>query len=198
MTSTQTNPVADSAAPAMPLRLQNPDRREGAAGENLVGKRLHRDVGHEAVILSDRRLPDTGGKIDHLVVARSGVWVIDAKCWTGQITYKYAGGLFAPIWKLTVDGRDCTYLTDDIYGQVIRVAQVLKDPADVHAAVVFAHGDWGTAATMRFLLGRPYRHLGVWITWAAALAHIIDKAGPLTPEKIASVGHTLDKALPPR
>jgi hypothetical protein len=173
--------------------------RRGAGGEYLVAKRLYKDLIDPVVILNDRHLPGTPGNIDHLVVASSGVWVIDTKYWNGEIAYKHVGGIFSDRWKLTVDGVDRTSLTDEIYSQVIPVSKVLRDPGiAIHPALVFANGDWGNAATIRLLRNRPYRHLGVWITWPGALTRIINEDGPMTGEMVTGVGSILDRELPPR
>src|SRR5438477_561951 len=60
--------------------------RRGAAGERAVGERLDERLadGH-SVVLHDRRMPGGRGNIDHLVVAPTGVYVVDAKDVQGKV-----------------------------------------------------------------------------------------------------------------
>jgi len=60
--------------------------RRGAAGERAVGERLDERLadGH-SVVLNDRRMPGGRGNIDHLVVAPTGVYVVDAKDVQGKV-----------------------------------------------------------------------------------------------------------------
>jgi hypothetical protein len=37
------------------------------------------------VVLHDRRIPGRRSNIDHLVIARSGVWVVDTKRYRGKV-----------------------------------------------------------------------------------------------------------------
>ena len=52
---------------------------KGSKGERQLADRLLREVGDRAVLLHDRKVPRTRGNIDHIAIAASGVWVIDAK-----------------------------------------------------------------------------------------------------------------------
>src|SRR4051794_15509835 len=51
----------------------------GASGEELVADWLSKHLRDSAIVLHDRRVPRSRANIDHLVVARSGVWVVDSK-----------------------------------------------------------------------------------------------------------------------
>jgi hypothetical protein len=57
----------------------------GSEGERRLAAHLLRTVGDRAVLLHDRKVPRTRGNIDHLAIAASGVWVIDAKHYTGLV-----------------------------------------------------------------------------------------------------------------
>ncbi len=91
-----------------------------------------------AVVLTDRRVPGTKSNIDHIVIAPSGVWIIDSKKWNGKIKYK-AESMMSVNMRLFVGGKDRTSAVESIYGLVIPVAQVMKDrsvpvalPAGLH------------------------------------------------------------------
>ena len=190
------NPVGGSSALRVSQERGAPKYAKGAVGEFLVAKRLFEDLGDEAVILNDRRVPGGAANIDHVVVASSGVWVIDAKKWRGLIEYKNVGDPFAEKRRLLVGGHDRTEEIEKIYKLVIPVAQAVGDPAvPIHPALVFVDGDWGSGATLRILSKRPYRHLGVWVTWPRALTSMIAKPGPLTLGDVRVIGERLDGLL---
>jgi hypothetical protein len=64
--------------------------------------------------------------IDHLAVAASGVWVVDAKTHKGQLEVRRSGGLFGPrVERLFIGGRDQTKLLAGLTSQVEAVRQVL-------------------------------------------------------------------------
>ena len=173
---------------------QKRNRRKGAAGEYLMDLRLHSDLTNGEVILNDRRIPDGYGNIDHVVVAPSGVWIIDSKSWSGRIEYRGVKGVFDPIEHLFVGEKDCTYLVDDIYAQVIPVAALINDRAvPIRPAIVFLEGDW--KSTWRLLRNKPYVHKHVVIAWPSALISKINEPGPLTPNVIEEIGHDLDQRL---
>ena len=58
---------------------------KGSAGERELAEALQRRIGDRAVLLHDRRIPRTSANIDHLAVAASGVWIIDAKTHKGRV-----------------------------------------------------------------------------------------------------------------
>ena len=116
--------------------------RKGAVGEYLMGVSLHKRLTNGEVILTDRQVPGTQANIDHIVVASSGVWIIDAKMWKGKIVYK-AVSPTSVVMKLTVDGEDRTDHLDAIYKLVIPVANVIGDHSvPIHPAIVFVEGEW--------------------------------------------------------
>jgi hypothetical protein len=66
----------------------------GAEGERRVGAWLDTLTSAGALVLHDRRVLRSKAKIDHLVVAPSGVWVIDSKHYDGRIECRDVGGWF--------------------------------------------------------------------------------------------------------
>lgn len=74
------------------------DRRPGRADRR---SRLNDLASDTVLVLHDRRMRRPDGRlaksnIDHLVVCASGVWVIDAKAYDGQLEVRRAGGLLSP------------------------------------------------------------------------------------------------------
>lgn len=171
---------------------------KGATGEYLMDRYLHEHLTDGEVILTDRRVPGGDANIDHVVVASSGVWIIDSKMWEGKIVYK-AKSMTSAKMKLTIGGEDRTAKIQTIYNLVIPVAGVIEDRSiPIHPALVFVEADWGSRAAIRFLGGKPYRHEGVWLTAPIVLRKLIQEPGPLTTDDIALIGAKLDQVLIPR
>jgi Nuclease-related domain len=81
----------------------------GAVGEERLGARLDSLASAEIAVLHDRRIPGTKANIDHIVVTKAGIWVIDAKRYKGRPELKIEGGILRPrVEKLFVGRRDCT------------------------------------------------------------------------------------------
>ncbi len=144
-------------------------------------------------------VPGGNANIDHVVVASSGVWIIDSKMWEGKIVYKSKTLSTSANMRLTVGGQDRTATIRKIYSLVIPVAGVIGDRSiPVHPALVFVEGDWGSRAAIRFLGGKPYKHEGVWLTAPIVLRKLIQEPGPLSADAIAHIGAKLDQVLMPR
>ena len=196
--SMRPDPVGGSAALREAQARRDPKWIKGAAGEYLMDQSLHKHVNKDAIILTDRRVPGTKSNIDHIVIAPSGVWIIDSKNWKGKIEYK-AESMMSVNTRLYVGGRDRTSETESIYGLVIPVAQVIGDRSvPIHPALVFIDGDWSLASLPRMLANKPYQHLSVWITPPRTLAKLINEPGPLDADSVKRVGNKLDEALVPR
>jgi hypothetical protein len=76
----------------------------------------------EVALLHDRRMPASRANIDHLAVASTGVYVIDAKRYRGRIEVR------SPMFgksKLVIAGRDRTKLVTGLEKQVDAVTTAL-------------------------------------------------------------------------
>jgi hypothetical protein len=60
----------------------------GGAGESTVARALADLTVDGYFVLHDRRLRGVGGNIDHLLIGPVGVYVIDAKAWSGPVTVR--------------------------------------------------------------------------------------------------------------
>ncbi|MGY1887746.1 nuclease-related domain-containing protein [Blastococcus sp. SYSU DS0753] len=123
--------------------------RRGAAGERAVARRLDQLVARGVEVLHDRRIPDTKANIDHIAVSSSGVYVIDAKNYTGTVRVDWEGGLLSPRrYKLTVGRRDATKLVTSVQRQVQLVRDALAgdprlpDDVAVTGVLAFFDADW--------------------------------------------------------
>ena len=72
-------------------------------------------------MLHDRRVPNTRGNIDHLVIAATGVWIVDAKKWEGRVERRWGG---RPSQRLLfVNGRNRTAAIEKLGWQIQAVAR---------------------------------------------------------------------------
>jgi hypothetical protein len=194
----ESDPVGGSAALREARVRRDPKWTKGAAGEYLMDRSLHNHIKEGAVILTDRVLPGTKSNIDHIVIAQSGVWIIDTKTWRGKIEYK-STSVFGTEKRLYVGGRDRTPDVEAIFNLVIPVAQVIGDKTvPIRPALVFIDGEWSDASTPRIVTSRPYQHLTVLISWPKALWKKINEVGPLDADTVKQIGERLDASLRPR
>lgn len=165
---------------------------KGSEGERLLAQRRLKAVGDRAVLLNDRTVPRSRGNIDHIAIAASGVWVIDAKRYKGLVERRDVGGLFKSDLRLFVGGRDQTKLADGLGWQIDAVRDALGGtPVTISAALCFIEAEWK-------LLARPFQQNGVWVTWAKKLAEMIAEPGALTPDDVTDVASRIAVALPPK
>jgi hypothetical protein len=166
--------------------------RSGSEGERKLANYLTERLGGRVVLLHDRRVPRTRGNIDHLVVAASGVWVIDAKLRKGLIELRDVGGWFKVDRQLYVGGRRQTKLVDGIGWQVEAVRNALGTPGvPVHSAVCFVDGEWK-------LFAKPFELNGVLVCWPTKLVEKISQDGALEPAEVLAVAGYLASSLPAR
>ncbi len=165
--------------------------REGAAGEERVARRLEERLEGQAVLLHDRRVPGTRGNIDHLVIAASGVWIVDAKRYKGKVEKRDKGGWFRTDLHLYVGGRDQTKLVEKMQWQHDAVRAALgSDEVPLHLALTFVDAEWP------LFFAKPLRFDDVWVSWPAKLADLIAEPGPLSGDDIERVARELSVRLP--
>jgi hypothetical protein len=142
----------------------------GAAGEEHVAKLLAKYLGDDVIVLHDRRVPHSRANIDHLVVAPSGVWVIDTKRYKGKAT------IDRPLLgkpRLVINGRDQTKLIDGLDRQVVLVRTAMQEIApetSTRGALCFLDTDLPLIRTLTFS-GYP-------LLYPKRLAKRISRAGP--------------------
>jgi hypothetical protein len=147
---------------------------KGAQGERRVARRLDTLELNGIVLMHDRKDPASRGNIDHLAVATSGVWVIDAKNLAGNVEVRNKGSWLTPDRRLYVGGRDRTKLIDGLAWQVAAVRHALGDLGGVPIhPVVCIIAEWP-------LLPQAFELSGVQVLWPRLLAKSINKPGPLT------------------
>jgi hypothetical protein len=166
----------------------------GARGEEIVGAMLDRLAERSVHALHDRRIPGSRANIDHIAVASSGVFVIDAKRYKGQPRLRVEGGLFRPrIERLFVAGRDRTPLVASVHKQIGLVTRALS--LDGHAGVpilgklCFVDADWP-------LLARSFKVQGVEALSPKALRRQLLRDGPLNEFHVRDIHRSLALAFP--
>jgi hypothetical protein len=167
----------------------------GAVGEEKLGAVLDRLVDQGLLVLHDRRRPRTTANIDHLVVAPSGVWVIDAKRYKGLVTRENKGRWFTTDMRLMVDGRDRTSLVNGVHKQTGDVEAILgrsgMTGVPVHGVLCFIDAEF-------HLFAKPFTIDDVVVTWGKALReHMAAAPGPIDVEQRAAIHRLLAVSLPP-
>jgi hypothetical protein len=143
----------------------------GAEGERRVAEVLDQAMGIE--VLHDRLVPGSRANIDHIAIGPSGVFVIDAKKYTGRIEVRDIGGLFRTDERLYVNSRDRTKVVDGVLHQVDVVRTALgtafSDVA-VQGVLCFVGCEWGW-------IMRTKRIKGVTALWPQALPDHVSDTG---------------------
>jgi hypothetical protein len=165
---------------------------KGSSGEQLLAAALEKRIGDRAVILNDRKIPRSSANIDHIVIAATGVWVIDAKKYTGRLQRRDKGGWRKVDYHVYVNGRDQTKLVAGLHKQAAVVRTALGDlDVPIHSAICFVEAEWD------FFL-KPFQIESVWITYGRHLSEMIGGEGPLSDEQVLEVSNDLAIKLPPK
>ncbi len=166
----------------------------GAAGEEELAAFLARRC-PEVVVLHDRKMPRSRANIDHLAVAASGVYVIDAKRYKGKIEVR--NPLFGDA-KLIIGGRDQTKLVDGLERQAEAVRLSIASGApgvSVSACFCFINpaGQRGGSGVP---LMRTLSIRGHSLFYPRKLAKRLTAPGELTPEQVQAIATTLATRFP--
>ena len=165
---------------------------QGSKGERILAEHLSQALGERAALLHDRKVPGGRRNIDHIVVAASGVWVVDTKRWSGLVEQRDVGGWFRTDRRLYVKGRDRTEAIDAMGWQLEAVQDALDaglPDVPLHAAVCFVEAEWQWFA-------KPFELKGVRVSGPKSLAAAIAADGPLGLREVTEVAFTLAAALP--
>ena len=166
---------------------------QGAEGERRLADDLDKVAAAGVAALHDRRIPGSRTNIDHLAVTPSGVWVIDAKHYAGQVEQRDVGGWPRSDLRLYVGRRDCTKLVTGMQRQAIAVRGALGaawSGVPVRPVLCFVDAQWGWFA-------KPFELHGVLITWGKALGERLAQPGAFRPDEIAVIFTHLAQTLGP-
>ena len=165
--------------------------QRGAEGERAVAAYLERrTAGRSTILLHDRRMPRGHGNIDHIAVAPSGVFVIDAKNIKGKV--RVATPLFGTT-RLLIEGRERTKLIDGVDRQVAAVRDALV--GNGHGNVPVQGVLCFTVADLPLLDTRKIR--GHLLLHRRRLAKRLNSDGQLQAAAIDAIAETIAVALPP-
>jgi hypothetical protein len=166
----------------------------GAVGEMVLGRRLDGIVDESTFVLHDRRIPPTKANIDHIVVSASGVFVIDAKKYSGRPSLQIEGGFLRPrVEKLMVGSRDQTRLVGGVKAQVGKVSAALEaanlGEVPVAGMLCFVEADWP-------LIGGDFSISNIRVLWPKKAVSEIAKPGQLDSEITRRTYRALVEAFP--
>jgi hypothetical protein len=167
---------------------------KGSEGERSLASYITREVGERVIPLHDRLIPGTRGNIDHIFVAQTGVWVVDAKAHKGKVSRRE----FGPLWRreneLYIGGTNRTSLANGARRQVAAVNAALRGDGsllgtDINAAFCLVASEWA-------LLDFPFQLGNVWVMYPGALKKRLRKNGSLSRETMERIARRLDLSLP--
>jgi hypothetical protein len=166
----------------------------GAIGEEQLAASLARRCPN-VLVLHDRRMPGSRANIDHLAVAPSGVYVIDAKRLKGEIEVRKA--VFGK-QQLIVRGRDKTKLVDGLERQVEAVRAgltLIEKEVPVQACFCFIkpadHAGPSGIPRVRTLKIKDFELL-----YPRRLAKRLNRPGQLSAEEAEVIAEALVELFP--
>jgi hypothetical protein len=162
----------------------------GAEGERRIAEVLA-DVKGIAV-LHDRLVPGQGAaNLDHVLVTPKGVFIVDAKKYSGTLECRVVGKGFSTDLRLYVAGRDRSKLIDAMGSQVEVVRGVLApgfEHIPVRGILCFVGCEWTRKKV------KNVRDIA--IVWPTGLPELVSGSGPFEADAVA-VAELLAKRLRP-
>lgn len=166
----------------------------GAAGEEMLAVHLAKTC-PEVTVLHDRRIPHSRANIDHIAIAPSGVFVIDAKRYKGKIEVRRRP---PGSYCLFVAGRNMTKLVEGLARQRDAVSSALAEAVPempVHACFCFLNPT-GQAGGSGLPLIRTLNIDGFPLFYPRKLSKRLNGSGALTEASCQEVARLLAAALP--
>lgn len=165
----------------------------GSIGEQKLAEALAGVAG--LTVLHDRRVSGTRGNIDHIVISPAGVFVVDAKRYSGLIRIRDRGGFFSRDDRLYVGGRDCSALATNMDWQVSAVKNALA-AADIEPSAIpvtpvlcFVDGEWP-------LILPPESYKGVRLEGKRSIKKLVGGSRVLDDHQVERIAHLLAIAFP--
>lgn len=166
----------------------------GATGEEVLGAHLAM-ASPEVIVLHDRRMPESRANIDHIAVAPSGVFVVDAKCYKGKIEVRKPPFGDA---VLVIGGRKKTKLVEGLRRQVDAVRErlgIIEQDVPVQGCFCFLNPE-GQAGGSGLPLLRTLSIEGLPLYYPRKLSRRLNKTGPLGADQIAVLAEALVELFP--
>jgi hypothetical protein len=146
------------------------DRRAVATEQDLADM-LDRLTAYGVVTMHRQRVRRSLTRIDHLAVAPSGVYVINARMWAGAVALEVGGSAFRPKDRLRIGTHNRTRHATEVDRKARRVRRALGESiVPVYAVLCFIGGDWPLWAT-------PIEVRGVTVLWPKELERRVAQLG---------------------
>jgi Nuclease-related domain len=167
-------------------------REREAQGEVEITAMLDQLAEYNVVARHHVRLRRTRTKLDHLLIAPSGVYVVETKSWLERVELREGGSALRPKERLIVGTRDRTRRADALVKKVVDVRRALgAHMMPVHAVLCVVNGDWP-------LFPKPIDIHGVTVLWPKELERRVAQLGKLDHSTIDAAAAHLQRALFPR
>lgn len=120
----------------------------------------------------------------------NGIWVVDAKNYSGLVEHQNAGSLLKPDIRLILNGKDRTNLITGIEWQAEAIQTALGNTTmKVYKAICFTHAEWN-------LMNPPFVLQDVFVTHIRGLRKKLEQAGQIDDRTMVETARLLAKALP--
>jgi hypothetical protein len=144
------------------------------------------------VTFHDRRIKRSLLFVDHVVVAPSGVYAVDARPWDRRVEVRERNAWMRRSERLMVGSRNRTRLAD----AVVKKASLLRGALHgfqipVHPVLCLTHGDWP-------LWARPIEIRGATVMWPKELERRAKQLGRVNAQGLAALAGVLEESLPNR
>jgi hypothetical protein len=136
-------------------------------------------------LLYDRRIPPGSGKIKHIAVAHSGVWVIDTRRYRVRPSLRSTSSGDT----LAVGRRDGTRVVNAMHRRLDIVREVVGPAVPVTGIICFLDADWP-------LIGGSFTASDIVVAWPKKACDVIRSGRGLTDSQIISIHQHLSAALP--
>lgn len=153
-----------------------------------LGCTLDREIGTHSVVLHDLRVPGTKATIDHIVVASSGLWIIDARYDDVAVDVADVGSTGRPDLRLHINGRSRSDILTTMSWQLETVAKHFErmgfDHLPTRRALCFVNATWPDDRA-------PTRIDRVWTLWPDALVDKLGERGSVHADVMRAVASEL-------
>ena len=158
-----------------------------------LGGDLARLVDERLIVLHDRRIPECGSHVDHIVISPGGVFLVNVKYSQGFVETRERAGVFPTHERLHVGGRDRTGLVVAAARKEAAVREILWaagfEYVPVRPVLCFVAADWRRVPSAIELED-------VLITWPDGLIGLVQENTAAETAAIHDVARLLDSALP--
>ena len=187
-----TLPRAEVAARA-PRRPRRAAAPELAAPEHPTDRALAHLLVEGGRVLSGRATPG-GRPIGHVVVARSGVWAVESRDWSGRVEYRPTPTSHGRL-RLVVGSVDRTTEAETVAALADELTELTGPAVPVEPALAITRGDWNLASLPSLVLNRPFQHGPVWVGPPRLVVTRINAPGPLEPAAVQRLSALLEERL---